>query len=46
MAWILPGVTVFFSLVFPFLDSHGVMGFSFLVELDFRMDLMLCEVDL
>ena len=26
-----------FSLVLPFLDSHGVMGLFHLVELDFRM---------
>ncbi len=28
LAWILLGVTVFFTLAFIFLDSHGVMGFS------------------
>jgi len=26
-----------FSLFFPFLHSHGVTGFFYLVELDFRM---------
>jgi len=26
-----------FSLAFPFPDSHGVMGFFHLVELDYRM---------
>ena len=46
MAWILPGVKMFFSLALPFLDSHGVMGFSCLVELDCWMDSMLSEVDL
>jgi len=46
MAWVLLGLTVFFSLALPFLDSHGVMGFSCLVELDFWIDPKLSEVDL
>jgi hypothetical protein len=34
-----------FSLAFPFLDSHGVMGFFYLVELwIFQMVLKLSEV--
>ena len=35
-----------FSLAFPFLDSHGVLELSCLVQLDFRIDLKLSEVDL
>ena len=46
MEWVLPGVIVFFSLALPFLDSHGVMGLSCLVDLDFQMDSKLSEVDL
>ena len=34
------------GLALPFLDSHGVMGFSFLVEMDCQTDLKLSEVDL
>jgi len=26
LAWVFPGVKVFFSLSLPFLDRHGVMG--------------------
>lgn len=26
LAWVFPSVTMIFSLVFPFPDSHGVMG--------------------
>ena len=32
---VLQGVIVVFNLAFPFPDSHGVMGFFHLVELDF-----------
>jgi len=28
LEWVLLGVIVFFSLSLPFLDIHGVMGFS------------------
>ena len=35
LAWVFSGVTVVFSLSFPFPDSHGVMGFFHFVELDF-----------
>ena len=28
LAWVFLGVTKFFNLAFPFMDSHGVMGFS------------------
>jgi len=28
LSWVFPGVTVIFSLALPFLDIHGVMGFS------------------
>ena len=35
-----------FSLDLPFLDSHGVMGSHFLVEMDSQMDLKLSEVDI
>ena len=31
---------------FPFLDSHGVMGFSCLFELDCQRDLNLSEMDI
>ena len=44
LAWVSPGVIVVFSLAFPFSDSHGVMGFFYLVELDFPMVLKLSEV--
>jgi len=33
LAWVFPGVTMFFSLVFPVLDSHGVLGCLVLVEI-------------
>lgn len=46
MAWVFLGVTMFFSLALPFLDSHGVMGFSCLVEPNCQMDSNLSEVDL
>ena len=41
LTWVLLGVAMDFSLALPFLDSHGVMGSSYLVELDFRMVLKL-----
>ena len=44
MAWVFPGVTVFFSLALPFLDSHGVMGLSYLVDMDLQMVLKLSGV--
>ena len=27
LAWVFPSVKVFFNLAFPFMDSHGVVGF-------------------
>ena len=37
LAWVLSGVTVVFSLALTFLDSHGVMRFFHVVELDCEM---------
>ena len=34
-----------FNLAFPFLDSHGFMGFSCLAKLDCQMDSKLSKVD-
>ena len=33
LAWVFPGGIVVFNLTFPYTDSHGVMGFFYLVEL-------------
>lgn len=45
-AWVFPGVTMFLSLAFPFLNNHGVMGSPVLVDLYYWMDSKLSEVDL
>ena len=44
VAWGFPGVKVVFNLAFPFSDSHVVMGFFHLVELDCQMVLKLSEM--
>jgi len=44
VAWVFLGVTVFFSLVFPFPDKHGVMGSLVLVEMDCPMVSKISEV--
>ena len=46
LAWVLSGVTVFFNLALPFLDSHGVMGSHVWIELYCWMDSKLIGVDL
>jgi len=44
LAWVLSGFDSGFSLAFPFLDSHGVMGFFISCALDFQKVLDLGEV--
>jgi len=46
MAWVFPGVIVFFNLALPFPNSFDEMGSHIRLSWDGRMDLNLSRMDL